>query len=100
MRDWAAASRTGSSGVAASAALPLRRSRRERRMVPPDVDVVGAMAAGARVAYRDCGTLEWLPMDRSDLLKELQIDRDARPGRARSRRLLVALVALLALGGG
>src|SRR6267142_5369205 len=59
----------------------------------------GAGAAGARVAYRDCGTLEWLPMDRSDLLKELHIDRDARPGRARSRRLVVAGVALLAIGG-
>src|SRR5438874_2302042 len=38
-------------------------------------------------------------MDRSDLLKELHIDRDARPGRPRARRLAVLVLVLLAVGG-
>jgi RND family efflux transporter MFP subunit len=39
-------------------------------------------------------------MDRSDLLKELHIDRDARAGRPRARRLAILGVALLAAGAG
>ena len=38
-------------------------------------------------------------MDRSDLLKELHIDRDARPGRPCARRLAVLVLVLLAVGG-
>jgi RND family efflux transporter MFP subunit len=37
-------------------------------------------------------------MNRSDLLKELHIDRDARPARSRARWLAMAGVALLGLG--
>src|SRR5439155_8698236 len=37
-------------------------------------------------------------MDRSDLLKELRIDRDVRPARSRARWLAVAGVALLLVG--
>src|SRR2546422_7625834 len=36
----------------------------------------------------------------SELLRELRIDRDGRPPRARWRRLVVAVVALVALGAG
>jgi RND family efflux transporter MFP subunit len=39
-------------------------------------------------------------MPTSDLLEELRIDRDTRPGRSRGRRLAVAVVALLALAVG
>jgi RND family efflux transporter MFP subunit len=39
-------------------------------------------------------------MQTSDLLKELRIDRDARPRRARGRWLAMAAVALLALAAG
>jgi RND family efflux transporter MFP subunit len=38
-------------------------------------------------------------MQTSDLLKELRIDRDTRPRRARGRRLAVAAVAVLVLAG-
>src|SRR3989449_10662101 len=36
----------------------------------------------------------------SELLRELRIDRDGRPPRARWRRLVGAVVALVALGAG
>src|SRR2546430_14065036 len=39
-------------------------------------------------------------VDTSELLRELRIDRDGRPPRARWRRLVVAVVALVALGAG
>src|SRR5437870_5372441 len=39
-------------------------------------------------------------VDTSELLRELRIDRDGRPPRARWRRLVVAMVALVALGAG
>src|SRR6266478_6494985 len=37
-------------------------------------------------------------MDTSELLRELRIDRDGRPPRARRRRLLLAAAALVVLG--
>src|SRR2546430_16289132 len=39
-------------------------------------------------------------VDTSELLRELRIDRDGRPPRARWRRLVVAEGALVALGAG
>jgi RND family efflux transporter MFP subunit len=39
-----------------------------------------------------------MAMDRSDLLKELRIDREARPTRSRVRRALVAALIVLVLG--
>src|SRR6266403_2134924 len=39
-------------------------------------------------------------VDTSELLRELRIDRDGRPPRARWRRLVVAVVALVVLGAG
>src|SRR5262249_6892972 len=47
-----------------------------------------------------------MPVNRQDtvhtsqLLRELRIDRDGRPPRARRRRLAVAVVALVVLGAG
>src|SRR5262245_41934138 len=38
-------------------------------------------------------------MDRSELLKELHIDRDGRPGRPRARRVALLVLGLLVLGG-
>src|SRR5262249_57546888 len=53
-----------------------------------------------------CGTVNELPVNRQsavdtyELLRELRIDRDGRPPRARQRRLVLAVVVLVALGVG
>src|SRR5919106_1258088 len=53
----------------------------------------------APVLHTLCGTLDGLSGSRqtSELLKELRIDRDGRPGRSRGRRLVVGATIVLVL---